>query len=222
MSGAPVLVKICGLSTPQTLAATIAAGADLAGFVFFEKSPRHIDLDTARALGAQAAGRIQKVALTVDADDAAFEAVTAALAPDLLQLHGHESPARVGAVKARYGLPVIKAIGVATAADVAAASVYAGVADWLLFDAKPAPNATVPGGAGVVFDWQLLRNIPAKNWMLSGGLDPENVAAALSQTQAPAVDVSSGVEAARGVKDAEKISAFVAAVRALSSRPATV
>lgn len=222
MSGEPVLVKICGLSTPQTLDATIAAGADLAGFVFFAKSPRHIDLDTARALGEQAAGRIQKVALTVDADDAALAEIVAALRPDMLQLHGHESPERVGAVKARFGLPVIKAIGVASAADVAAARSYDGVADWLLFDAKPAPDATVPGGAGVVFDWELLRNITAAKWMLSGGLDPENVAAALRQTQAPAVDVSSGVESARGVKDAGKIAAFVAAVRALSSRPATV
>ncbi len=222
MSGASVLVKICGLSEPQTLEATIAAGADLAGFVFFHKSPRHIDLDAARALGAQAAGRIQKVALTVDADDATLDAVAAALAPDLLQLHGHESPARVGEVRARFGLPVIKAIGVASAADVAAARAYEDVVDWLLFDAKPAPNATVPGGAGVVFDWDLLRNITAKNWMLSGGLDPENVAAALRQTQAPAVDVSSGVERARGVKDAEKIALFVAAARSLSSRPATV
>jgi phosphoribosylanthranilate isomerase len=222
MSGEPVLVKICGLSTPQTLDATIAVGADLAGFVFFAKSPRHIDLDTARALGEQAAGRIQKVALTVDADDAALAEIVAALRPDMLQLHGHESPERVGAVKARFGLPVIKAIGVASAADVAAARSYDGVADWLLFDAKPAPDATVPGGAGVVFDWELLRNISAAKWMLSGGLDPENVAAALGQTQAPAVDVSSGVESARGVKDAGKIATFVAAVRALSSRPATV
>ena len=222
MSGEPVLVKICGLSTPQTLDATIAAGADLAGFVFFAKSPRHIDLDTARALGEQAVGRIQKVALTVDADDAALAEIVAVLRPDMLQLHGHESPERVGAVKACFGLPVIKAIGVASAADVAAARRYDGVADWLLFDAKPAPDATVPGGAGVVFDWDLLRNITAAKWMLSGGLDPENVAAALRQTQAPAVDVSSGVESARGVKDAGKIAAFVAAVRALSSRPATV
>lgn len=222
MSGARVLVKICGLTEPQTLEATIAAGADLAGFVFFPKSPRHIALDAARALGAQAAGRIQKVALTVDADDATLDAAVSALAPDLLQLHGQESPARVAEVQTRYGLPAIKAIGVATAADVIAAQVYDGVADWLLFDAKPAPDAAVPGGAGVVFDWDLLRNITAKNWMLSGGLDPDNVVEALRRTQAPAVDVSSGVERARGVKDAEKIAALVAAARALSPRPATV
>lgn len=222
MNPAPVLVKVCGLSEPQTLAATIAAGADLAGFVFFPKSPRHIELDTARALGEQAAGRIGKVALTVDADDVTLDAVVAALRPDMLQLHGHESPARVAALRSRYGLPVIKAIGVATAVDIAAADAFAGVADILLFDAKPAPHAVVPGGAGVSFDWNLLRNMSAANWMLSGGLDPDNVAAALAQTGAPGVDVSSGVESARGVKDVGKIAAFVAAVRALSPRPATV
>ncbi|PPD46701.1 MAG: phosphoribosylanthranilate isomerase [Methylocystis sp.] len=212
----PTLVKICGLSTPETLLAAIAASADMAGFVFFEKSPRHIDLETARTLGTMAKGRIHKVALTVDADDAALDAIAADLVPDLMQLHGKESPARVGAVKARFGLPVIKAIGVATAADVEAARAYEGVADILLFDAKPAPGAAVPGGAGVVFDWDLLRNISAANWMLSGGLDPENVAEALRRTGAPAVDVSSGVERERGVKDAARIRAFISAAHSLS------
>lgn len=209
------LVKICGLSSPETLLAAISAGADMAGFVFFEKSPRHIDLETARTLGALAAGRIRKVALTVDADDASLEAIIDDLAPDFLQLHGRESPARVAAVKARFRLPVIKAIGVATAADVATAKSYEDVADILLFDAKPAPGAAVPGGAGVAFDWDLLRNISAKHWMLSGGLDVENVAEALRRTGAPAVDVSSGVERERGVKDAGKISAFIDAVHSL-------
>ena len=213
MSRAPVLVKICGLSTPGTLEAAIAAGADMAGFVFFEKSPRHLSLETARALGAQAAGRIRKVALTVDADDAALAAIVEALAPDLLQLHGAETPSRVREVKARFGLPVIKAVGVATAGDVEASSAYEGVADILLFDAKPQPNSMVPGGAGVSFDWELLRNIDAANWMLSGGLDPEIVAEAIRRTGAQAVDVSSGVERERGVKDAAKIAAFVAAAR---------
>ena len=213
MSRAPVLVKICGLSTPETLEAAIAAGADMAGFVFFEKSPRHLSLETARALGAQAAGRIRKVALTVDADDAALAAIVEALAPDLLQLHGAETPSRVREVKARFGLPVIKAVGVATAGDVEASSAYEGVADILLFDAKPQPNSMVPGGAGVSFDWELLRNISAANWMLSGGLDPEIVAEAIRRTGAQAVDVSSGVERERGVKDAAKIAAFVAAAR---------
>jgi phosphoribosylanthranilate isomerase len=209
------LVKICGLSSPETLRATIAAGADMAGFVFFEKSPRHIDLETARTLGLMAQDRISKVALTVDARDAGLDEIVEALAPDMLQLHGKESPERVAAVKARFGLPVIKAIGVATPEDVARAGAFRDVADVLLFDAKPAPDAAVPGGAGVSFDWNLLRNIGAANWMLSGGLDAENVAGALRVTKAPAVDVSSGVERERGVKDPVRIADFIKAVRAL-------
>ncbi|MGD9542000.1 phosphoribosylanthranilate isomerase [Methylocystis sp.] len=206
-----VIVKICGLSSPDTLAAAIEAGADMAGFVFFAKSPRHIDLETARTLGLLAQARISKVALTVDADDAALDEIVDALAPDYLQLHGKESPARVMQVKARFGLPVIKAAGVATAADVEAAQLYEDVADVILFDAKPAPDAAVPGGAGVAFDWTLLRGVAAKQWMLSGGLDPNNVAEAIRLTGARAVDVSSGVERERGVKDAAKITAFVKA-----------
>jgi phosphoribosylanthranilate isomerase len=212
---APTIVKICGLSTPETLAAAIAAGADMAGFVFFEKSPRHVDLEPARTLGLLAQGKIGRVALTVEAGDAALDEIVEALAPEYLQLHGGENPERVAAVRARFGLPVIKAIGVATADDVAAARSYENIADVLLFDAKPAPDAAVPGGAGTSFDWDLLRNITAKNWMLSGGLDPENVGEALRRTGAPAVDVSSGVERERGVKDAGKIAAFVRAARSL-------
>ncbi|MBM3578433.1 MAG: phosphoribosylanthranilate isomerase [Alphaproteobacteria bacterium] len=209
----PTLVKICGLSSPETLLAAIEAGADMAGFVFFEKSPRHIDLETARTLGRITGDRISKVALVVDADDAALKEIIDALAPDYLQLHGKETPARVAEVKARFGLPVIKAAGVATAGDVEAARAYEDVADIILFDAKPAPNAAVPGGAGVAFDWALLRGVAAKSWMLSGGLDPDNVAEAMRLTGARAVDVSSGVERERGVKDAGKIRAFVKAAR---------
>lgn len=210
------LIKICGLSTAETLETTITAGVEMAGFVFFEKSPRHLSLQTAQALGVQAQGRIRKVALTVDAIDAELDAIVSALRPDLLQLHGSETPARVAAVKTRFGLPVIKAIGVETVADVEGSRVYDGVADIILFDAKPPSNAVVPGGAGVAFDWNLLRNIAAANWMLSGGLDPENVAKAIKLTGAPAVDVSSGVERARGVKDIARIKAFVAATRSLT------
>jgi phosphoribosylanthranilate isomerase len=216
-----VIVKICGLSTAPTLEAAIGAGADMAGFVFHEKSPRHIDLDAARSLGALASGRIKKVALTVDADDDALDAVVEALSPDYLQLHGSESPARVEAVKARFGLPAIKAIGVATENDVRKAKEFA-AADIILFDAKPAPGAGLPGGAGVVFDWRLLRNISAISWMLSGGLSAENLAEALKATGAPGVDVSSGVESARGIKDISRIKAFVGAARALSSPTAKV
>ena len=216
-----VIVKICGLSTAPTLEAAIGAGADMAGFVFHEKSPRHIDLDAARSLGALASGRIKKVALTVDDDDDALDAVVEALSPDYLQLHGSESPARVEAVKARFGLPAIKAIGVATENDVRKAKEFA-AADIILFDAKPAPGAGLPGGAGVVFDWRLLRNISAISWMLSGGLSAENLAEAFEATGAPGVDVSSGVESARGVKDISRIKAFVGAARALSSPAAKV
>jgi phosphoribosylanthranilate isomerase len=208
-----VIVKICGLSTPETLLAAIGAGADMAGFVFFEKSPRHIDLETARTLGLIAQARIAKVALTVDATDEALDEIVEALAPEMLQLHGRESPERVAAVKTRFERPVIKAIGVETPEDMRAAMAYEGVADILLFDAKPAPDAAVPGGAGVAFDWDLLRNITAAKWMLSGGLNPENVTEALRRTGAPAVDVSSGVERERGVKDAGKIMDFVGAAK---------
>jgi phosphoribosylanthranilate isomerase len=189
----------------------------MAGFVFFEKSPRHIDLETARTLGLLAQQRISKVALSVDAEDAALDEIVEALAPEFLQLHGSETPARVAEVKTRFDLPVIKAVGVATRADVEAARVYEGVADVILFDAKPAPDAAVPGGAGIAFDWNLLRGVAAKQWMLSGGLDPDNVAEAMRLTGARAVDVSSGVERERGVKDAEKIRAFVKAARRSSS-----
>ncbi len=210
------IVKICGLSTPDTLAAAIAAGADMAGFVFFEKSPRHIDLAVAHVLGLLAAGRIRKVALTVDAGDDVLAEIIAELEPELLQLHGSESPARVAAVKERFGLPVIKAVGVATAEDMAGAALYADVADIILYDAKPAPGAAVPGGAGVSFDWRLLQDLdPNGGWMLSGGLDPDTVAEALRKTKAPGVDVSSGVERERGVKDAAKIENFVKAARSL-------
>ena len=206
-------VKICGLSTPATLEAAIRAGVDMAGFVFYPKSPRHLSLAAARELQALVAGRTKKVALTVDAGDDALEEIVIALAPDFLQLHGSETPARVAAVKARFGLPVIKAVGVATEDDVKAAMAYA-AADMLLFDAKPAEGAVLPGGNGLPFDWRLMQKIALdKPWLLSGGLAPENVAQALQLTRAPGVDVSSGVESAKGIKDPARIAAFVAAAR---------
>lgn len=208
---ADTLVKICGLSTAETLEAAIEAGADMAGFVFFEKSPRHLSHDAARGLGEIAAGRIAKVALCVDAGDDALGAIVESLAPDYLQLHGGETPERVAAIQARFRLPVIKAIGVAGAQDVETAKQYG--AEIILFDAKPAPDAAAPGGAGVAFDWSLLRNIGAANWMLSGGLDPDNVATAIEAAGARAVDVSSGVERRRGVKDVGLIRAFMRAAR---------
>ena len=208
------IVKICGLKTPETLAAALDAGADMVGFVFFPKSPRHIDLATAEGLGRQAQGKALKVALTVDADDAALAAIVAALNPDLLQLHGHESPERVAAIRARFGLPVMKAIGVAHADDLTDVQAFAAVADRLLFDAKPPKDAAHPGGNGLAFDWSLLTgldlSIPS---MVSGGLDPANVAEALRRTKAQGVDVSSGVETAPGQKDPAKITAFVRAAK---------
>jgi phosphoribosylanthranilate isomerase len=208
------LVKICGLRTPETLDAALEAGADFVGFVFFAPSPRHIELEQARALGARVAARAQKVALTVDADDATFAAIIEALKPDMLQLHGKELPERLTALRTRFGLPLMKALPVEAAPDLAAAKAYAGVADWLLFDARAPKDATRPGGLGKPFDWTLLKALdPGLPFMLSGGLEPGNVGQALEITQAPAVDVSSGVESVPGVKDPSRIRAFVRAVR---------
>ncbi|MFL4984676.1 MAG: phosphoribosylanthranilate isomerase [Xanthobacteraceae bacterium] len=214
-----LVVKICGLSTPETLDVALDAGADLVGFVFFPPSPRNLDMATARALGRRVAGRAGKVALAVDPDDALLAGIVEALDPDMLQLHGREPPERVTAVRSRFGLPVMKALPVADAADLAAVAVYAGVADRLLFDARAPREANRPGGLGQPFDWRLLlENLdPGMQFMLSGGLDPDNVATALAVTRAPAVDVSSGVERAPGVKDADKIRAFVRAARAAAN-----
>ncbi len=217
-----LIVKICGLSTSGALDVALDAGADMVGFVFFAPSPRHLAFDTARTLGERVRARAQKVALTVDADDALLEAIVESLAPDLLQLHGREPPARVAALKRRFGLPVMKAIAVAATADLAAAAAYAGVADRLLFDARAPREATRPGGLGRPFDWNLLENLQAGGqFMLSGGLDAGNVGEALRITRAPAVDVSSGVERAPGEKDADKIRAFVRAARDAAARMAT-
>jgi phosphoribosylanthranilate isomerase len=208
------LIKICGLRTAEALDAALDAGADLVGFVFFAASPRHVEFEQARALGAQVSGRARKVALAVDADDATFEAIVEALEPDILQLHGKEPPERLVALRARFGLPLIKALPVETAADLAAAKPYSDVADWLLFDARAPKAATRPGGLGRPFDWTLLKSLDqGLPFMLSGGLEPGNVGQALAITRAPAVDVSSGVESAPGVKDPSRIRAFVRAVR---------
>jgi phosphoribosylanthranilate isomerase len=209
-----LIVKICGLSTPEALDVALDAGADMVGFVFFPPSPRHLSYDAGRRLGERVRGRAQKVALTVDADDATFEALVEALRPDLLQLHGKETAARVMALKKRFGLPVMKAIAVEAKGDLAAVAPYAGIADRLLFDARAPREATRPGGLGKTFDWHLLENLdPGMPFMLSGGLDAGNVAEALRITRAPGIDVSSGVERAPGVKDPDKIRAFIRAAR---------
>jgi phosphoribosylanthranilate isomerase len=210
-----LLVKICGLSTPETLEAAIAAGADMVGFVFFPPSPRHLSLDRARELGALVSGRAQKVALTVDADDDAHAAIAAALAPDWLQLHGAETPARVAELRQRFGRPVLKAIGVSSAADLARVDAYEGAADMILLDAKPPKDATRPGGNAQAFDWTIPRQAEiALPWMLSGGLGPDTVAEAIRVSGARGVDVSSGVESSPGVKDAGLIAAFCRRARA--------
>jgi phosphoribosylanthranilate isomerase len=210
----PIIIKVCGLRTPEALDVSLHAGADMVGFVFFPPSPRHVDYATARQLGARVKGRAQKVALSVDADDELLAASIEALAPDLLQLHGEETPKRVLAVKARFRLPVMKAIAIETRDDLARVPQYAEVADRLIFDAKAPPDATRPGGLGNPFEWRLLKNLdPRVPFMLSGGLNPDNVAEAIAITRAGGVDVSSGVERAPGEKDPDRIRAFVRAAR---------
>jgi len=217
----PVLVKLCGLNTPEVLAAAVAAGADMIGLVFYPPSPRAVTPDQARDLasGMQAGsenGGPLRVALTVDADDARIDEIVATGVIDMLQLHGGETPDRVAEIKARTGLPVMKVLRVADRADVAAAAQYDGVADRILFDAKPPKDlaGALPGGNGLSFDWRLLEGLElGVPWMLSGGLDAGNVAEAIRRTGAPGVDASSGIEDSPGVKSPDKIRAFMAAVR---------
>jgi phosphoribosylanthranilate isomerase len=209
-----VSVKICGLNTPETLDVALDAGADLVGFVFFPASPRHLGFEATRVLGERVRGRALKVALSVDANDELLAATIEALRPDMLQLHGQETPDRVVTVRTRFGLPVIKALPISYRADLSSIHLFARVADRLLFDARAPREATRPGGLGKPFDWRLLENLDISvPFMLSGGLDATNVAEALRITHAPGVDVSSGVESAPGVKDRDKIRAFVLAAR---------
>jgi phosphoribosylanthranilate isomerase len=208
-------IKICGLRSPEPLEVALESGADLAGFVFFPPSPRNLGLEAARLLGAQVKGRAGKVALTVDATDDMLSRIVEALKPDLLQLHGAETPERVAVVRSRFGLPVMKALPISERSDLSPIRRYANVADRLLFDARPPQNATRPGGLGMPFDWTLLQGVDPKiDFMLSGGLDAGNVAQALAITGARAVDVSSGVERAPGEKDPGKIRDFIRAARA--------
>jgi phosphoribosylanthranilate isomerase len=210
-----LIVKICGLSTRETLDAALGAGADMVGFVFFPPSPRHISFDVARELTADVRGRAKKVALTVDADDATVSAIIAALKPDILQLHGHESAARIVELKQSFGLEVMKALPVETSADLAGLPDYAAVSDRILFDARPPKHATRPGGLGAPFDWHVLENLDLSlPFMVSGGLTADNVAEALRVTGAGGVDVSSSVERAPGVKDPQLIERFIRAARA--------
>lgn len=211
-----VTVKICGIRTEDVLRAALGAGADLVGLVFFARSPRHVDLVTARALADQARGRAGVVALLVDPTDEQLAEVVEQVSPQILQLHGSETPERVGAIRRGFGCRVMKAIKVETAQDAAAALTYAQVADLVLFDAKAPKGAPLPGGNGLAFDWRALHDVTprlAKPWMLSGGLTPDNVAEAIRLTGAGMVDVSSGVEIAPGQKSPELISRFLHAAK---------
>ena len=211
----PVAIKICGISTPETLDAVLEARADYVGLNFFPPSPRHVDLGVARALAERSGGRLTRVGVFVDPDDSLLSAAVEAARLDAIQLHAEESPQRCADVKTRFGLPVWKVIPVSTADDVARAAQYREVADFILFDAKTPKDAAMPGGMGLRFDWSLLSGSPTPlPWGLAGGLSPANVAEAITATGAPMVDVSSGVESGPGIKDAAAIAAFCAAVRA--------
>lgn len=219
-----VEIKICGLNDEASIATATAAGADRIGLLFYPRSPRNVSLERAGELARQArriaGGRVRIVAVSVDADDELIEAIVTSVAPDDLQLHGSESVARVAELKARTGCGIIKAAGIASGADLERAAVYSGVADLMLYDAKPAPEigADLPGGNGLSFDWRVLAGLAAgERYLLSGGLHADNVATALALTGAPGVDVSSGVESAPGRKDPERIRAFISAVRAFEA-----
>jgi phosphoribosylanthranilate isomerase len=206
--------KICGLTTPEAVAAALTGGASHLGFVLFDKSPRRIGAEAAARLAAPVRQRTRIVALLVDPDDALVAETVAVLKPDLIQLHGQEKAHRAAAIRAMSGLPTIKAIGVRDASDVQAALTYEGAADHLMFDAKPPLDADRPGGHGAAFDWTLLADVrPARPWFLAGGLDPWNVGEAIAASRAPLVDVSSGVERGPGLKDPGLIAAFLDAVR---------
>ena len=208
--------KICGLGSYADLAVAEAAGARWGGFVFYPPSPRHIDVDKMRTIADEAIANnstLTRVALVVDADDARLDAIMDALRPALIQCHGGESPDRISAIKSRYGVGVIKAVRVASLLDIKDALRYDGVADWLLFDSC-AQEAQLPGGTGQVFDWALMRAFNGTTpWMLAGGLNADNIGAAIGQSQARHVDVSSGVESQTGVKDHAAIRAFINAVQ---------
>lgn len=207
-------IKICGLSTPETIDAALRCGASHVGFIFFDKSPRNIDPARAGELRAAARGKAGAVAVTVDADDRRLDHIVETMAPDMLQLHGRESPQRVAELKARYGLSVIKALPISTRQDLGAASDYSGIADRLMFDAKPPPGASLPGGNATRFDWSILQALPPEtDYLLAGGIDPQNVGEAIAIAHPPGLDVSSGVECAPGVKDIGLIEALFAAIR---------
>ncbi len=207
-------IKICGLKTPDAVAAALDGGASHIGFIFFEKSPRNLMPEDAGRLREAARGRARSVAVTVNADNAFLDHVVTAVQPDMLQLHGKESPERVEEIKGRYGLPVMKAFSVSEPEDLGAIAPYLGLADRFLFDAKPPKGSQLPGGNGVAFDWRMLAALdPSVDYMLSGGLNAANIGDALRLVTPNGIDISSGVESAPGVKDAALIDEFFRAVR---------
>ncbi|GGA90280.1 N-(5'-phosphoribosyl)anthranilate isomerase [Brucella endophytica] len=211
-------IKICGLKTSEAVEAAFLGGATHIGFIFFPKSPRNVSPELAGRLRLAADDRAKAVAVTVDADNALLDEITGAMRPDMLQLHGRETPERVVDVRARYGLPVMKALSIRDAADLAAIEPYRGVADRLLFDAKPPVGSDLPGGNGVSFDWSLLAALDGSlDYMLSGGLNAGNIAEALTRTNAPGIDISSGLERAPGEKDVRLIEEFFRAIRAATN-----
>jgi len=211
------LIKICGIKTSDVLQATIEAGADMVGFVHFRRSPRHVGIDLLAELISEARGRVESAVLMVDPDNS-LVAEIASLDPDWIQLHGPENPHRVETIRAEGGVPILKAVGIAGREDVAGVPAYEAVADRLLLDAKAPKTSELPGGRGVSFDWSLLQSLdPDLVFMLSGGLTPDNVAAAIKAVRPMGIDVSSGVESAPGVKDAAKIRAFIDNARAAAA-----
>jgi len=211
----PLDIKICGLSTPETVAAALGGGASHVGFIFFPKSPRNVSPELAGQLRQAALDRALAVAVTVDASDDELQAIVDAMQPDMLQLHGKETPARVAEVREKFLLPVMKAISVETPDDLLHVQAYDAVADRLLLDAKAPKESQLPGGNGVAFDWRLVAALdPGLDYMLSGGLNAGNVAEALATANPPGIDISSGVESSPGVKDVTRIEAFFLAIRA--------
>ncbi len=207
-------IKICGLSTLEAIDAMVAGGATHAGFIFFAKSPRHVTPEQAAVLAAHAkAGGLKTVAVTVDATDEELAGIIAIMQPDMVQLHGRETPVRAADIKARFGLPVMKALAISQKADLEKINPFIGIADRFLLDAKPPANAVLPGGNAVSFDWNLVRDLRGIDYLLAGGLDAGNVATAISTANPPGLDISSGVESAPGVKDVHKIAAFLKAAR---------
>jgi len=210
----PVQVKICGINSAAAADAVLRAGADFGGLVFFAKSPRNLSLEQGKMLAERMRGRVRLAALVVDDSDAALAAIASQVKPDFFQLHGQETPERAAQIRSRFGIPIIKAIPVSEAADLAKATAYDDVAEMFLFDAVPAAGASRPGGHGAAFDWRILGGRTfARPWFLAGGLNPENIARAIAVSGANMVDVSSGVESAPGVKSSDRIADFVAAAK---------